>query len=174
MPTRCWTSGEPGRTAGAARGRRRPSAWTKSNSHASWGVGPNHARAAPCPFHPRRRPRASRGKRRARRTPRAALDPSRHHGRALRAELTFGPDIAALRRASGLFFDVHLMLDEPHRYVEPFAGQPHQRSRRTPGHPAPCWRASANWAARTASCSIPARPQAADEALSTAWTSSSG
>jgi ribulose-phosphate 3-epimerase len=36
--------------------------------------------------------------------------------------LTFGPGtVAALRRSSGLFFDVHLMLDEPHRYVEPFA-----------------------------------------------------
>ena len=37
--------------------------------------------------------------------------------------LTFGPEtVAALRRA-GLktFFDVHLMLAEPHRYVEPFA-----------------------------------------------------
>ncbi len=36
--------------------------------------------------------------------------------------LTFGPGTAAaLRRVSRLFFDVHLMLDEPHRYVEPFA-----------------------------------------------------
>jgi ribulose-phosphate 3-epimerase len=36
--------------------------------------------------------------------------------------LTFGPGtVAALRRSSGLFLDVHLMLDEPHRYVEPFA-----------------------------------------------------
>ena len=36
--------------------------------------------------------------------------------------LTFGPGtVAALRRNSRLFFDVHLMLDEPHRYVEPFA-----------------------------------------------------
>lgn len=36
--------------------------------------------------------------------------------------LTFGPGtVAALRRTSGLFFDVHLMLDEPSRYVEPFA-----------------------------------------------------
>jgi len=37
--------------------------------------------------------------------------------------LTFGPEVlAALRRAgSTLFFDTHLMLDEPHRYVEPFA-----------------------------------------------------
>lgn len=37
--------------------------------------------------------------------------------------LTFGPEtLAALRRAgSMLFFDTHLMLDEPHRYVEPFA-----------------------------------------------------
>lgn len=37
--------------------------------------------------------------------------------------LTFGPEtVAALRRAGiKLFFDVHLMLDEPHRYVEPFA-----------------------------------------------------
>jgi len=37
--------------------------------------------------------------------------------------LTFGPEtVAALRRAGvSLFFDVHLMLDEPHRYVEPFA-----------------------------------------------------
>lgn len=36
--------------------------------------------------------------------------------------LTFGPGtVAALRRTSGLFFDVHLMLDEPHRYVQPFA-----------------------------------------------------
>jgi ribulose-phosphate 3-epimerase len=37
--------------------------------------------------------------------------------------LTFGPEtLAALRRAgSKLFFDTHLMLAEPHRYVEPFA-----------------------------------------------------
>jgi ribulose-phosphate 3-epimerase len=36
--------------------------------------------------------------------------------------LTFGPGlVAALRQSSKLFFDVHLMLDEPHRYIEPFA-----------------------------------------------------
>lgn len=37
--------------------------------------------------------------------------------------LTFGPEtLAALRRAgSRLFFDTHLMLHEPHRYIEPFA-----------------------------------------------------
>ena len=37
--------------------------------------------------------------------------------------LTFGPEtLAALRRRGlGLFFDTHLMLSEPHRYVEPFA-----------------------------------------------------
>ena len=37
--------------------------------------------------------------------------------------LTFGPEtLAALRRAgSKLFFDTHLMLDEPHRYLEAFA-----------------------------------------------------
>ena len=37
--------------------------------------------------------------------------------------LTFGPEtLAALRRSgSTLFFDTHLMLSEPHRYVEPFA-----------------------------------------------------
>lgn len=37
--------------------------------------------------------------------------------------LTFGPEtLAALRRAgSKLFFDTHLMLDEPQRYVEAFA-----------------------------------------------------
>jgi ribulose-phosphate 3-epimerase len=37
--------------------------------------------------------------------------------------LTFGPEtVAALRRAgSKLFFDTHLMLDEPQRYIEPFA-----------------------------------------------------
>jgi ribulose-phosphate 3-epimerase len=38
--------------------------------------------------------------------------------------LTFGPQtVAALRAAvpDGLFFDTHLMLDEPHRYIEPFA-----------------------------------------------------
>ena len=35
--------------------------------------------------------------------------------------LTFGPQtVAALRPRSKLFFDVHLMLDEPHRYIEPF------------------------------------------------------
>jgi ribulose-phosphate 3-epimerase len=38
--------------------------------------------------------------------------------------LTFGPGtLAALRRAGlKLFFDTHLMLDEPHRYVAAFAG----------------------------------------------------
>ena len=37
--------------------------------------------------------------------------------------LAFGPEtLAALRRAgSKLFFDTHLMLDEPHRYVDAFA-----------------------------------------------------
>lgn len=37
--------------------------------------------------------------------------------------LSFGPEtLAALRRAgSTLFFDTHLMLSEPHRYIEPFA-----------------------------------------------------
>jgi ribulose-phosphate 3-epimerase len=37
--------------------------------------------------------------------------------------LTFGPEtLAALRRAgSKLFFDTHLMLAEPHRYIEAFA-----------------------------------------------------
>ena len=37
--------------------------------------------------------------------------------------LTFGPEtLAALRRAgSKLFLDTHLMLAEPHRYIEPFA-----------------------------------------------------
>jgi ribulose-phosphate 3-epimerase len=36
--------------------------------------------------------------------------------------LTFGPGtVRALRRQSTLFFDVHLMLDNPDRYVEPFA-----------------------------------------------------
>ena len=37
--------------------------------------------------------------------------------------LTFGPEtLAALRRGGcGLFFDTHLMLAEPHRYIEAFA-----------------------------------------------------
>lgn len=37
--------------------------------------------------------------------------------------LSFGPEtLAALRRAGiKLFLDTHLMLDEPHRYIEPFA-----------------------------------------------------
>ena len=36
--------------------------------------------------------------------------------------LSFGPQtLAALRPASKLFFDTHLMLDEPHRYIEAFA-----------------------------------------------------
>lgn len=37
--------------------------------------------------------------------------------------LSFGPEtLAALRRAGiKLFFDTHLMLDEPQRYIEPFA-----------------------------------------------------
>ncbi len=36
--------------------------------------------------------------------------------------LSFGPQVvAALRPRSKLFFDVHLMLDEPHRYVDAFA-----------------------------------------------------
>lgn len=36
--------------------------------------------------------------------------------------LSFGPaTVQALRRRSRLFFDVHLMLDNPHLYVEPFA-----------------------------------------------------
>lgn len=36
--------------------------------------------------------------------------------------LSFGPQtVAALRKNSKLFFDVHLMLSEPHRYVDAFA-----------------------------------------------------
>jgi ribulose-phosphate 3-epimerase len=36
--------------------------------------------------------------------------------------LTFGPaTVAALRKATSLFLDVHLMLDNPHRYVDAFA-----------------------------------------------------
>lgn len=36
--------------------------------------------------------------------------------------LTFGPEtVAALRKSSDLFFDVHLMLDNPHHYIEAFA-----------------------------------------------------
>ena len=36
--------------------------------------------------------------------------------------LSFGPQtVAALRKHSKLFFDTHLMLDEPHRYIEAFA-----------------------------------------------------
>ncbi len=36
--------------------------------------------------------------------------------------LTFGPQtVAALRPGSALFFDVHLMLDNPQHYIEPFA-----------------------------------------------------
>ena len=36
--------------------------------------------------------------------------------------LSFGPQtVADLRKVSDLFFDVHLMLDEPQRYVEAFA-----------------------------------------------------
>jgi len=36
--------------------------------------------------------------------------------------LSFGPQVVtAIRKQSKLFFDVHLMLSEPHRYIEPFA-----------------------------------------------------
>ncbi|CAM2843516.1 ribulose-phosphate 3-epimerase [Rariglobus hedericola] len=36
--------------------------------------------------------------------------------------LSFGPQtVAALRKGASLFFDTHLMLDEPHRYIEAFA-----------------------------------------------------
>lgn len=37
--------------------------------------------------------------------------------------LSFGPETLAALRRNGikLFFDTHLMLDEPHRYIEPFA-----------------------------------------------------
>jgi ribulose-phosphate 3-epimerase len=36
--------------------------------------------------------------------------------------LSFGPQtVAALRKNTQLFFDVHLMLSEPHRYIEAFA-----------------------------------------------------
>ncbi len=37
--------------------------------------------------------------------------------------LSFGPEVLAALRRSGskLFFDTHLMLSEPHRYIEPFA-----------------------------------------------------
>ena len=36
--------------------------------------------------------------------------------------LSFGPQVVtAIRKHSALFFDVHLMLSEPHRYIEAFA-----------------------------------------------------
>jgi ribulose-phosphate 3-epimerase len=37
--------------------------------------------------------------------------------------LTFGPEVPAALRRSGSkqFFDTHLMVEEPHRYIEPFA-----------------------------------------------------
>ncbi len=36
--------------------------------------------------------------------------------------LTFGPGaVAALDKQTGLFLDVHLMLDNPHKFIEPFA-----------------------------------------------------
>ncbi len=36
--------------------------------------------------------------------------------------LTFGPQVLAdLNKHRRLFYDTHLMLDEPHRYIEPFA-----------------------------------------------------
>ncbi len=37
--------------------------------------------------------------------------------------LTFGPEVPAALRRAGIttFFDVHLMLDEPQKYIEPFA-----------------------------------------------------
>lgn len=36
--------------------------------------------------------------------------------------ITFGPPvIAAMRKTSGLFFDCHLMIDEPGRYIDDFA-----------------------------------------------------
>ena len=36
--------------------------------------------------------------------------------------LTFGPQtVADLRKRSDIFFDVHLMYDEPHRYIEQYA-----------------------------------------------------
>ena len=37
--------------------------------------------------------------------------------------LTFGPEVPAALRRAGLktFFDVHLMLAEPQKYIEPFA-----------------------------------------------------
>ena len=35
--------------------------------------------------------------------------------------LSFGPQtVADLRKSSSIFFDVHLMLEQPHRYIEPF------------------------------------------------------
>ena len=35
--------------------------------------------------------------------------------------LSFGPQtVSDLRKNSSIFFDVHLMLDQPHRYIEPF------------------------------------------------------
>ena len=37
------------------------------------------------------------------------------------SNLSFGPQtVADLRKGSGLFFDVHLMLDQPNLYLEPF------------------------------------------------------
>ena len=36
--------------------------------------------------------------------------------------LSFGPQtVADLRKHSDIFFDVHLMLDQPQNYIEPFA-----------------------------------------------------
>jgi ribulose-phosphate 3-epimerase len=51
--------------------------------------------------------------------------------------LSFGPEtLAALRRdGSKLFFDTHLMLSEPHKFVEPFARRARAASRSTSSPP---------------------------------------
>jgi len=54
----------------------------------------------------------------------SALDPRRHHGRAFRAKPHVWPGHRRRpAQSSKLFLDVHLMLDEPHRYIEAFARQ---------------------------------------------------
>ena len=49
------------------------------------------------------------------------VDSSRYHGWSFCSNLSFGPQtVADLRKKSALFFDVHLMLDQPDRYVDAF------------------------------------------------------
>ena len=90
--------------------------------------------------------------------------------------LSFGPQLLAdLRPLCPLFFDTHLMLDNPQHYIEPFAraGAQQITIHAEPDYPvAPRSRGFARWASSAASPSIPARRCRRSSRFLPKWTMS--